>query len=129
MALWILSGTTRVSRYQKKHSPTHTYPPSITIHVILPVQFMCPTVSFLNFFPSFLWSASWPGTLNFKLHTFPNPIIGFSSQHMPIPSQPVLKTEVRIKWCTSQQPLQCSVLGTSFLQCLGRLSLPPSAGR
>ena len=23
--LWILSGTTRVSRYQKKHSPTHTY--------------------------------------------------------------------------------------------------------
>jgi len=23
MALWILSGTTRVSRYQKKHSPTH----------------------------------------------------------------------------------------------------------
>jgi len=25
MALWTLSGTTRVSRYQKKHSPTHTY--------------------------------------------------------------------------------------------------------
>jgi len=25
MALWILSRTTRVSRYQKKHSPTHTY--------------------------------------------------------------------------------------------------------
>jgi len=24
-ALWILSGTTRESRYQKKHSPTHTY--------------------------------------------------------------------------------------------------------
>jgi len=24
-ALWILSGTTQVSRYQKKHSPTHTY--------------------------------------------------------------------------------------------------------
>jgi len=24
-ALWNLSGTTRVSRYQKKHSPTHTY--------------------------------------------------------------------------------------------------------
>jgi len=24
-ALWILSGTTRVSRYQKKHSPTHTH--------------------------------------------------------------------------------------------------------
>ena len=26
MALWILTKTTRVSRYQKKHSPTHTYP-------------------------------------------------------------------------------------------------------
>jgi len=25
MALWTLSGTTRVSRYQKKHLPTHTY--------------------------------------------------------------------------------------------------------
>ena len=25
MALWILSGTTWVSHYQKKHSPTHTY--------------------------------------------------------------------------------------------------------
>jgi len=25
MALWILSGTSWVSRYQKKHSPTHTY--------------------------------------------------------------------------------------------------------
>jgi len=25
MALWILSGTTRVSRYQKKHSSTHIY--------------------------------------------------------------------------------------------------------
>jgi len=24
-ALWILSGTTWVSRYQKKHSPIHTY--------------------------------------------------------------------------------------------------------
>jgi len=24
-ALWILSGTTQVSRYQKKHSPTHTH--------------------------------------------------------------------------------------------------------
>jgi len=25
MALWILLGTTRVSRHQKKHSPTHTH--------------------------------------------------------------------------------------------------------
>jgi len=25
MAVWVLCGTTRVSRYQKKHSPTYTY--------------------------------------------------------------------------------------------------------
>jgi len=25
MALWNLSGTTRMSRFQKKHSPTHTH--------------------------------------------------------------------------------------------------------
>ena len=33
---------------------------------------------------------SWPGTLHFILHTFLHPIIVFFSQHMPIPSQPVL---------------------------------------
>jgi len=71
-ALWILSGTTRVSRYQKKHSPTHLVinhpyllPPSTTIHGILPVQFTCLTVFFHNLSPSFLWSTSWPGTLHF----------------------------------------------------------------
>jgi len=34
--------------------------------------------------------------------------------------------------CLSRQPLRCTVLGTGcapFLQCLGRLSLPPSVGR
>jgi len=40
--------------------------------------------------PSFLWSTSWPGTLHFILHTFLHPIIVFFSQHMLIPSQPVL---------------------------------------
>ena len=56
-SLWILSGTTRVSRYQKKHSPTHTYhghqsslsaSSSITIHGILLVQFTCLTLFFHN---------------------------------------------------------------------------------
>jgi len=58
-ALWILSGTTRVSRYQKKHSPltpivviNHLYllPPSTTIHGILPIQSTCfrTTVFFHN---------------------------------------------------------------------------------
>jgi len=74
-ALWILSGTTRVSRYQKKHSPTHTHrghqsSPSTTIHGILPIQSTCFTVFFHNHFPSFLWSTSWSGTLHFILHTF-----------------------------------------------------------
>jgi len=53
MALWILSGTTRVSWYQKKHSPTH-------IHGILPVQSTCLADFFHNLSPSCLWSTSWP---------------------------------------------------------------------
>ena len=34
--------------------------------------------------------------------------------------------------CLARQPLRCTALGTGcapFLQCLGRLSLPPSVGR
>ena len=98
MALWKLSGTTRVSRYQKKHSPTtlivvihHPYllSPSTTTHGILCIQSTCSTVFFHNLSPSFLWSTSRPGTLHFILHTFLHPIIVFFSQHMPIPSQPV----------------------------------------
>ena len=64
--------------------------PSITIHGILPVQFMYLTVFFHNLSPSFLWSASWPDTLHFTLHTFLHPIVVLFSQHMPIPSQPVV---------------------------------------
>jgi len=45
MALWILSGTTWVSRYQKKHSPTHTlWPfdnPHVTCTVSINVFFIC----------------------------------------------------------------------------------------
>jgi len=56
-ALWKLSGTTRVSRYQKKHSPTtlivvinHPYllSPSTTTHGILRIQSTCSTVFFHN---------------------------------------------------------------------------------
>jgi len=73
-ALWKLSGTTRVSRYQKKHSLTtlivvinHPYLlfPSTTTHGILHFQSTCSTVFFHNLSPSFLWSTSWPGTLHF----------------------------------------------------------------
>jgi len=72
MALWILSGTTRVSRYQKKHSPTHTHRgrqsslsafssyydpwhPPYSIHMLYSL--------FPQSLSSFLWSTSWPGTL------------------------------------------------------------------
>jgi len=75
MAHWILSGTTLVSRYQKEHSPTHTYrgtsfipyllPPSITIHGILYVQFTCLTMFFPQPLQISVQSTSWPGTLHF----------------------------------------------------------------
>ena len=75
-----LSGTTRVSRYQKKHSPTHPPScsssnlyqllPSTTIHSILLVQIMCLAIFLHNLSPCPLWSTSWSGALHLKLHTF-----------------------------------------------------------
>ena len=94
-----LSGTTRVSRYQKKHSPTHPpswsssnlyqFLPSTTIHSILPVQITCLAIFLHNLFPCPLWSTSWSGALHLIFHTFLHPVSVFFSQHMPIPSQPV----------------------------------------
>ena len=81
----LLSGTTRVGQYEKKHSPTHTHPdhlpPFTTIHGILFVQFTSLKVLSDNISPGPLWSSSWPWTLNFILHAFLDPIIIFS-QHM-----------------------------------------------
>jgi len=65
-------------------------PPSITIHGILSVQFMCLKVFFHNLSLSFLWSTSWHGTFHFICYTFLYPIIVFFLQHMAIPLQPVL---------------------------------------
>jgi len=48
MALWILSGTTWVSQYQKKHSPTHTYPDHQS-------SFIC-FLHLLQFMASFLFN-------------------------------------------------------------------------
>jgi len=73
-----LSGTTRVSRYQKKHSPTHHpdhHPilyqllPSTTIHSILLVQIKCLAIFLHNLFPCPLWSTSWSGALHLIFHT------------------------------------------------------------
>jgi len=102
--------TTWVSWYQKKHSPTHTYSGhqsflicflhllrvAITIHGIFPVQFICLLVFFHYLSPSFLWSTSWPDILHFILHTFLHPITVFFSQHMPVPSQPLLTCQVSL---------------------------------
>ena len=60
-------------------------PPSVTIHGILPVQFMCLTVFFHN-----LQVFSLLGTLHFVFHIFLHPIIVFFLQHMPISSQHIL---------------------------------------
>ena len=47
--------------------------------------------SFLhNLSPCPLWSTSWSGALHLIFHAFLHPISVFFTQHMPIPSQPVL---------------------------------------
>jgi len=79
-ALWILCGTTRVSRYQKKHSPTHTYcghQSSLIccLHLLLVQKQLFSLRAWQSFphSPSFLWYTSWPGTLHFVLHSFTSP--------------------------------------------------------
>jgi len=97
--LW--SGTTRVGRYQKKHSSKHTHPD----HWISFIKFLhllrsiasslfslraWQTVLCHNLSPGPLWSSSWSWTLYFVLHAFLHQTIVFFSQHMNIPTQPVL---------------------------------------
>ena len=60
------------------------------VHGILFIHFTCLTVLSYNLCPGPLRSSSWSWTLNFMLHTFLHPITIFFSQHMPIPTQPVL---------------------------------------
>jgi len=55
-------------------------PLSITIHSILPVQFTCLTDYFHNLSPRYLWSTSWPGTLNFT-HFFIQSLSSFHSTY------------------------------------------------
>jgi len=95
----ILSGTTRVGRYQKKRSPTHTHPDHLTsfinfshllrsiLHSILFVQFTCLTVLFGNLSPGPLWSSSWSWILYFMLRAFLHPVIIF---FMPSESSDIL---------------------------------------
>ena len=64
--------------------------PSSTIHSILLVQITCLAIFLHNLFPCPLWSTSWSGALHLIFHTFLHPVSVFFSQHMPMPSQPVL---------------------------------------
>ena len=64
--------------------------PSTTIHSILLVQITFLAIFLHNLFPCPLLSTSWSRALHLIFHTFLHPISVFFSQHMPIPSQPVL---------------------------------------
>ena len=82
-------------------SNLYQFLPSTTIHSILSVQITCLAIFLHNLSPCPLWSTSWSGALNLIFHTFLHPISVFFSQHMPIPSRPVLlenTTELSLKW-------------------------------
>ena len=64
--------------------------PSTMIHSILLVQTACLAIFLHNLFSCPLWSTSWSGALHLIFHTFLHPISVFFSQHVRIPSQPVL---------------------------------------
>ena len=96
----LLSGTTRVGRYEKKHSPTHTQPDHRTSFIIF-LHLQRSTASSLFILRA--WQSSQTislqvlfglplglGPSTYILHTFLHPIIIIFSQHMPIPTQPVL---------------------------------------
>jgi len=79
-----LSGTTWVSWYQKKHSPTHNPDHPIFISFFhLPrstassVQITCLAIFLHNISPHPLWSTSWSGALHLIFHTFLQPISVF----------------------------------------------------
>jgi len=80
------SWTTRVSRYQKKHSPTH---PTMVIKCPLSASSICKdpwhtpcSIHILDSLfhclsPRFLWSTSWPDTLHFILQFFVQSLSSF----------------------------------------------------
>jgi len=119
-----LSGTTWVSQYQKKHSPTHNYldhQPSFVsfLHLLWSTAsplFTLRAWQFLhNLSPSPLWSTSWSGTLHFILHSFLHQVIVFFSPHMPIPLQPVCCSTEIMSSIPSLSLSVNSLLGTLYL--------------
>jgi len=88
--LLLLSRTTRVSRYHKKHSPTHNdhghqsslilLTPSITIYGILPVQFTCLTVFLHNLSKfSLIYILAWHPPLHTPYISSPNHCLLFAA--------------------------------------------------
>ena len=86
-ALWMLSRTTRMSQYQKKHSHSHLswssiipylLPPSIIIHGTISVQFTCLTVFLHNLCPSFFGlPLSLAPSTSYSIHVFPKSLSSF----------------------------------------------------
>jgi len=100
LCLWILSATTQVSQYQKKHSATHTHIVVIN-HPLSAFSIYCnpwhPLCSIYvpdSLFPqslskfSLVFLLAWHPPLHSLYISSPNNV--FFSQHMPIPSHPVL---------------------------------------
>jgi len=82
-------GTTRVSQYQKKHSPTH-HRDHCPIFISLPWSIASSLFKlrawqfFLhNLFPCPLWSTSWSGAFHLIFHTFLHPISVFFRSTCP----------------------------------------------
>ena len=72
-----LSGTTRVSRYQKKYSPTHhpdRHPIFISFFHLLRSMSSSLFIVSHNLCPSLLWFTSWFGALYLILHKFLCPV-------------------------------------------------------
>ena len=97
----LLSRTTRLGWYQKKHSPTHTHPDHQTsfINFLLLLRSIASSLFNLCAWQSFSTTSlqvlfGFPlglgPSLYYILHTFLHPIIIFFSQHKPIQTQPVL---------------------------------------
>ena len=92
-----LSGTTRVSWNQKKHSSTHHpdhHPIFMSFFHLLrsiasSIQFAYLAIFCTTSLDVLFWSISWSGALHLIFHTFLHPISVFFLQHMSITSQPV----------------------------------------
>jgi len=87
-AVWILYGTTRVSQYQNKHLPTHTYHghqsslllhPSNAIHGILPVQFMHLTVFTISLQVFFEQPLGLAPSTSYSIHFFTQSLSFFAT--------------------------------------------------